>query len=134
MIGILGGALAVIAVAGIIAGLAFAVRGAEQRCADARVGEATKAGQLAIAAAEIATWKNTAADEKARADALDDVLDEVATSGDAAGARSRVLSRWAKAMPGADSSATTGHDPGGVPASPPAATAALGDGLIAPGG
>lgn len=133
MASIIGGSIAVVVVAGIIAALAFALRSAEQRCADARVGEATKAGQLAIGAAEIATWKLIATKERDRANALDDLLDEVATSGDAAGARSRVLSRWARDV--SDVPATTaGHnDHDAVPPTPAPEPTKLGDDLITPG-
>jgi hypothetical protein len=132
--GLIGGAATVIVVAGILVAMAFAIRNAEQRAADARVDAANKAGQLAIAAADIATWKNTATDERRRADALDDVLDEVATSGDAAGARSRVLSRWARAGDSAtDPKPAAGDGSHAVPAPPPAATAADRDSLIRPG-
>lgn len=98
---IIGGAGAVVVVAIAMAVLASKWNDAELRCADARVDATTKAGQLAIGASDIATARRDAADEKARADALDDVLDEVATTGDAAGARSRVLSRWSRETPAA---------------------------------
>lgn len=130
--GIIGGSVAVVAIAIIIASLAFALRDAERRTADARVDATNKAGQLAIAAADVATWKNTAADESRRANALDDILDEVATSGDAAGARSRVLSRWAReAGDGAD----TAHRDGASAVPTPSATktAVGGDDLVRPG-
>lgn len=121
-----GGALVLMFVA------AMMIRNAEQRCADARVDASTKAGQLAIATADIATWKNTAAAEKERADALDDVLDEVATSGDAAGARSRVLSQWTRKHAGTGPHAADGAGPIAVPPSP-AAESPGPEGLLRPG-
>lgn len=135
---IFGGAGAVVVVAIAIALMAQRAISAEQRCADARVDATTKAGQIAIGAADLATMSNVAANEKARADALDDVLDQVATDGDAAGARSRVLSRWSrKAAPtGADPNAADGAGASALPheaATGAASVAHDRDALIRPG-
>jgi hypothetical protein len=86
---------------------------AERRCADARVNDATKAGAVAIMQATVTTLESAVAAQKRRADALDHVLDEVATDGDAAGARARVLARLEREA-GPDPAAPGGADPGPV--------------------
>lgn len=125
---ILAGAGVVAAVAIALTVLGLALRTAERHASDARVHDAEKAGQLAIAKAAIASYTAALASEKARADALDDALDEAATDGDAAGARSRVLRRWAKERGDPDPAAD--HGAGAVPASPAAAPARSGDDLL----
>lgn len=109
------------------------IRDAERRTADARVGETSKAGQLAIAAADIATQKARADHEKERADALDDVLEEAASDGDAAGARSRVLRRLTRKTANAEPAG--GGDAERVPDGGPDPSVArpTGDGLLKPG-
>ncbi len=127
---ILAGAGAVVAVAIALTTLGLALRTAERNTGDARVHDAEKAGQIAIAVATIASLREAVAIEKARADALDDALDEAATDGDAAGARSRVLQRWAKARH--DTDTTPDHDPGAVSAAPATAPTRSPDDLIDP--
>lgn len=130
--GIITGGVAVVAVAAMICGLAFALRSAERARADAEVGRAIAHGQVAIAMADVATWKATAERERRRADALDDVLDDVATDGDAAGARGRVLSRWARGTD-VDDPAPDGPDPAEVPTGKAPEGARDRDGLLTPG-
>lgn len=107
--------IAVLALAaiGAIGGLAFKWNGAEQRCADYRVADTSKAGQLAIAAKEIADLKERADHEERRADALDQELEQVAQDGDAASARERVLARYRRKA-GSDSVPATDGDQGAV--------------------
>lgn len=126
------GALIVVAI--IIALLAQRAIDAEQRCADARVNDATKAGQIAVLSADLQTARRDAADEKARADALDLVLDDVAADGDANGARARVLSKWARQAhaAGTDPDAADGGGSGPMPVEPAAPGSLMGDGLISP--
>lgn len=108
------------------------IRDGERRCADARVDAENKAGRLAIAASDIATQKNRADAEKERADALDQELDTVASDGDAAGARERVLRRQARTQA---TDAAGGGDAGKVPGggSHPAVARGPGDDLAKPG-
>lgn len=89
------GATMVVAIGMFVLGLRAA--DAEKRCADARTDGANLAGQLAIAAADIATHKAATVSERMRADALDKLCDEItmAAAGDVAGAHARVLRRWA---------------------------------------
>lgn len=125
-IAIVAGAGAVAIIAVLV--LAIQLRGAADRAADARVADATKAGQIAIDTATIATLRDSIATEKRRSDALDDALAQVAADGDIAGARARVLQRWAKA--GADPTGTPGGDPHPVPTDPaPVAPAVDREGL-----
>lgn len=90
-----------------------AVRSAERTTADARVDATSKAGQLAIAASDIAAHKARADYWKGQADALDLELETVAADGDAAGARERVLRRQAR-TDRADTATTGGGSAGGV--------------------
>ncbi|HUS27551.1 MAG TPA: hypothetical protein VMZ53_03555 [Kofleriaceae bacterium] len=124
--------LAVAAIAGAFVWFGVALRNAQQTAADARVDAANKAGRLAIAAADVATQKNRADDEKERADALDQELETVAADGDAAGARERVLRRKARAA-SADSTARddSGEVRGGRP--DPAVARRPDDDLAKPG-
>lgn len=109
------------------------VREGERRCADARVDASSKAGQLAIAASDIATHKARGDREKERADALDQELESVAIDGDAAGARDRVLRRQARTEGTTDT--TGGGDAGLVPVGgpDPAVASRSDDDLMAPG-
>lgn len=109
MIGsILSGVVALAAVAGAVFAFVRALD-AERRCADARVNDATKAGALAIADTEVRSLRAAVAAWERKAHALDKVLDEVATDGDAAGARSRVLARLEREA-GADPAGSSGDD------------------------
>ncbi len=107
----------------LVAVLAFKLAAALGVAADARVDGATKAGRLAIAAADVATWKSKADDERKRSDALDDDLAKSMESADPALARERVLARWQLSRAIA-AHAADGHDARTVPA--PSATTAAG--------
>ncbi len=103
----------------LVAILAFKLAAAWSVVADARVDSATKAGQIAIASADIATWKNRADDEKRRADALDDELSKAWENADPGLARERVLARWQLTR----AKAPDRGGPDGVPPAPPTGTA-----------
>jgi hypothetical protein len=104
------------------------VTGAE-RLADTRVHESEIAGDLRVANADTKTQADRADNEQRRADALETLLDDMALDGDAAGARARVLARYARAR------ATAGARPSPVPADPDADTVSVvgRDDLIRPG-
>lgn len=129
IVGIAAGMAALIVVSIVIALLAQRAIDAERRCADARVDASTKAGTIAVLTADLKTSRAEVADEKARADALDDVLDEVAADGDAAGARGRVLQRWTRqaAAGGANPDAPGGDGTGAVSVQAPAGGTILAD-------
>jgi hypothetical protein len=104
----------------VIAVLAFKLAAAWGVVADARVDAANKAGQLAIAAADVASWRNRSDAEKRRADALDDLLSDVALDADPVGARDRVLARWERLRASHDPDPASDPDSGPVltPSSP----------------
>lgn len=109
---IIGGA-GVLVIVGAMFALAWAMRDAEHRAADARVNDATKAGELAIKNKTIADLEERADRAERHADALDKELDQVAQDGDAASARERVLARW-KRKAGTDPVPTPDGDPGAM--------------------
>jgi uncharacterized membrane protein YccC len=116
---IVGGGVALFVIVGAMFALAWAMRDAEHRAADARVNDATKAGQIAIKDKTIADLEQRAERAERHADALDKELDQVAQDGDAASARDRVLARWARqartnpdAPAGGDQSAVLGDGSG----------------------
>lgn len=121
-----GGALLIVFI------LAMLLRDAEKRCADARVADQAKAGTIAIQAADLVTWRTKAEDERQRANDLDDILDEVATTGDATHARARVLQRWSRAA-SIDPGAAGGGDSSGWPSTTAAEAAGSSGDLLAPG-
>lgn len=130
------GGLGGLVVVGALFALAWAMRDAEHRAADARVNDATKAGQIAIKDKTIADLEERADRAERHADALDKELDQVAQDGDAASARERVLARYRRKA-GADPVPTADGDPGAVLAGSGGAGAAGsrvgGDGLERPG-
>ncbi len=99
------------------------------RAADVRVHEAELIAQLAIAQGNTKLQANRADIESRRADALEDFLDQVATDGDVAGARARVLARYARSRP------AVGASPSPVSADPDADTVSVvgRDDLLRPG-
>lgn len=96
------------------------IRDAERRCADARVDAQLNAGKLAITSANETTWRLNAANEKRRADALDDLIAKHAggDAGPVAGSYERLLQEWRSASKGADAAGSAGA--GAVSADPPA--------------
>lgn len=113
---IIAGSGATLGVALVILGLALALRSAEQRAADARVLVAERDGKIGVQVISIDSLKRAVAFEKRRADAFDAELDQIATDGDAAGARSRVLQLWSRQdeAAGADPAADSGDGAGAV--------------------
>jgi hypothetical protein len=99
------------------------------READARVNVARLEGRLAVALTDVDTQTDRADTEQRRADAFDDLLDQVALTGDATGARARVLARYTRAAK------ADGLHPGAVSTVPgPAGEPVVDrDGLIRPG-
>lgn len=121
-------AIAAIAASGVALGVAIIMLVLAIKLADARadagaaqVDAATKAGQLAIAAAANVTLTNALNAERTRADALDDELDKAATTADPAGAQQRVLARYRAARATAVTASGGSAQP--VPAKPTAAGA-----------
>lgn len=111
--GLVIGGVGAFAIVGALFALAWWGRDAEQRCADYRVADMSKAGQLAISAKEIADLKERAERAERQADALDKELDQVAQDGDVAGARERVLARYRR-QAGLDPVPTADGDQGAV--------------------
>lgn len=125
---VLAGALVLAIGAAIAAGVkALALAG---QLGDARVEAQTLSGKLAISTSDTATQKNRADAEQRRGDALDDALDDAATSGDAAGVRSRVLTKWIRARDHADAA---DHDLSHGVFAPPTPTPTGPDELLKPG-
>jgi len=85
-----------LAVAAVGSGLIefLVVRDLGQKYADARADAEAKAGRLAIATADVATWKARAGFEERRADALDDLIAKHADVGPVAGSMGRLLDEW----------------------------------------
>lgn len=74
--------------------LAVKALGAERRCGDARTDEAGLAKSLEAVSKERDDAEQRATEERKRADALDDLLAEMAAAGPVDGAYDRVLSKW----------------------------------------
>jgi hypothetical protein len=133
---VIGVCIVVGAIVGAFVWYGTALRDAERRTADARVNDETKAGRIAILETDLATQTARADSEHRRADALDDELENVASDGDADGARGRVLSRWKRQREAsATAAATGGGGSGAVPAQPapaPAGSRVDRDGLEKP--
>ena len=108
--------------------LGLAIRSSERSAADARVDAQGKAGKIALDAATIATLTRALDDERARTRALDQALDDAATTGDVDGARDRVLRRWAQRASGAGADAADGGGAVAVPPGAAASPAGSGDG------
>ncbi len=68
--------------------------------AAARISTGSLTGELKTAAANLATANNRADSEKARADALDNVLADYADDGPVAGSFERLLQKWKSARVG----------------------------------
>lgn len=113
------------AVSGLIA-LALKALSAEKRGGDARADEAGLAKSLEFMTRQRDDAETRANEERNRADALDSLLAEMATSGPVDGAFDRLLSKWQAAR-------TRRHDPAAMPAPSGTATASSGDELLRPG-
>lgn len=118
---------------GVLGLIAFLdIRDAERRCADARVDAQLNAGKLALASADVTTWKYKALTEERRANALDDLISKHAgdDAGPLAGSFDRLLEEWRSARKVAAATNSAGADP--MPAQA-AAGAPGGLGLVTPG-
>lgn len=98
---------------------------------EARVQIARLEGRLTVALTDVENQTKRADTEQRRADAFDDQLDQVALSGDAAGARVRVLARTTRAA----AAETSSRDQGILSTIPGPEGAAVVDreGLLRPG-
>jgi hypothetical protein len=104
---------------------------AERRCGDAKVDAAELAGRLAIADADVATYRSAASRLELEVHSLDDELAQIEkdAGGDPATALQRLLSKWR-----ARAGAAGGQGGNAVSVTTAAKTAGPGDdGLLRPG-
>lgn len=112
------------AISGLIA-LAIKAIGAERRSGDARADASGLAKSLESVTKQRDDADQRADDERKRADALDSLLAEMATTGPVDGAFDRLLAKW-------QASRARRDDPAAVPA-PSSTPATNGDELLRPG-